>query len=776
MGTVSSVTSQLKTIRACSNNNCCDQIDAIKGELVRQSQRISTLEGEIGIGRSALRKAEAALSAINPLEQKAAQALDIGNQNSLELDLLAAAIAAAAALAAKALELGGSAINGVANLGIQVGNSLAGGGAVDREARAAAANAQRTADAAGAAAANAQRTADAAAATAADANRNAESARSTAIYAARNAESALGVASDADRKAESAAGAAANAQRTAEAAASAASAADRKAESASAAANAAQRAADAANGKSEAANRKADAAARDAAAANKNAAAANSKAAAAQRSADSAAATAKAATSAAAAANSKAAAATNAAAAANSKAAAAASAAAAADRNAAAAAASAAKSAASAASAANATNTQNSATTAPTSTNSVDRATATAQRALITAQRAAITAQQAAITANAAGTRTATITTTISNPVTEADKAAITTSILQGVRTEVAALPAVLVASQAFKAAAISAAQVGSCQSSKAGNCPGGTKDQIDNLGDKILNAVGAAASTVNNQLLQGIAATTNAINATVNILNTKLGAQITGGLSAWAAATAEVVNKSQVLNALTYITTLHNAYMLSNALTQTLFSAISNGLAALGLKDTSTDPAGTPFNVGQIVEQFVESFFKTIFGVATVDGIKADWKKYSRVYQAAAQMVYSLQSISSSILGALEVVNSNTSKIGNALQKFRAVGERAYAWMNPQASFQNRFTNAAQQATEIISSIDQVSSSILSTQQTLSELSKQKDELAKSIGEDPAGKKVDPQPEAAQIKAAAEAAKIASKTPEIPESAQTKP
>jgi hypothetical protein len=170
------------------------------------------------------------------------------------------------------------------------------------------------------------------------------------------------------------------------------------------------------------------------------------------------------------------------------------------------------------------------------------------------------------------------------------------------------------------------------------------------------------------------------------------------------------------------------------------------------------------------------EGYFKSIFGVATVEGIKSDWKKYSRIYQAAANVVSSIQSISSSILGALEVVGSHVSKIGNALQKFRVVSEKAYGWMNPQPSFQNRFFTTLQGAQEVVSSIDNVASSVLSVQETATQLGKQKDDLVKSVGEAPDGIKADATPEAAKVKAAAEAAKAASKTPDIPESAQIKP
>jgi peptidoglycan hydrolase CwlO-like protein len=329
-------------------------------------------------------------------------------------------------------------------------------------------------------------------------------------------------------------------------------------------------------------------------------------------------------------------------------------------------------------------------------------------------------------------------------------------------------LPATLIANQAYRAAAVADAAKGSCQSSKPGGCEGGTADQIGKMGG-ILNGISAGVGVLNNAVL-------GTVTSTLNVINTKLGSQIVGGLSSWSKGIAEVVNKSQILNVLTYISVLHNAYMLSNSLSQTLFSAIGNSLSALGLKDTSQDPAGTPFNVGKIVGDWTETFFKSVFGVATVNGIKADWKKYNRVYQAAAQVVNSVQSIGHSILGALEVVGSHVAKIGNALQKFRVVSEKAYSWMNPTPSFQNRFFTTLQQTQEVVSQIDQVSSEVISVQENITQMGKLKEELDNSLKQETDSKQAAAIPEATVTKDAAAAVKVASKSPTIPETAITKP
>lgn len=332
----------------------------------------------------------------------------------------------------------------------------------------------------------------------------------------------------------------------------------------------------------------------------------------------------------------------------------------------------------------------------------------------------------------------------------------------------VLAMPTSIANSNTFRAAATSAAAAGACQSSRPGGCNGGSADQIKKL-EGLMGGLSTAYGALNNALL-------NTMNATLNVVNSKLGSQITGGLSKWTTNIAEVANRSQILNIFTWIGVMHNAYFLSNSLAQTLFSAVSNSLAALGIKDTSTDPAGSPFDVGKLVSTWTDTYFKSIFGVGAVEGIKADWKKYSRIYQAAAQVMYSVQSIGQSVLGAMEVVGSQVAKIGNAMQKFRLVGEKAYGFMNPQPGFQNRFFTVLQGTQEVVSQIDQVASTVLSTQESITQMGKNKDDLLKSMSEDPAGKKGQDVPEASMVKAAEELAKSVSKSPDIPESAQVKP
>jgi hypothetical protein len=256
--------------------------------------------------------------------------------------------------------------------------------------------------------------------------------------------------------------------------------------------------------------------------------------------------------------------------------------------------------------------------------------------------------------------------------------------------------------------------------------------------------------------------------------IDEKLGPQIpNGGISNFLQGFLERFNKvanwlhlDRVLNVLIWWQTLHNAYMLSNNLGQTLTSAFSNVLAALGFKDAE----GNPFDITAIIGTTFDNFAKSALGEKEWGSIKAEWKRFNRIYQAGANILNSVQSIGHSVLGGLNVVGSWNAQIGNALRKWGAVGERAYNWMNPQVNFQNRFFTALETVENVVSQIDQIASEVLSAQENVKQIGEQSKELFDSLGQNDNSKQSKEVPEAQKIKAQAEASKVVSKGQDLSE------
>jgi hypothetical protein len=227
--------------------------------------------------------------------------------------------------------------------------------------------------------------------------------------------------------------------------------------------------------------------------------------------------------------------------------------------------------------------------------------------------------------------------------------------------------------------------------------------------------------------------------------IDNKLGPQIpNGGISGtlgkvfdFAKKTWDFLQIDRILSVLTFVSVLHNAYMLSNALTQTLFSAFSNILDATGLDEFLglVDSDDEEVNVGELVGKLADNFFKGIFGVETVDGIKSTWKKWNRIYQAATNILNSIQSMVFSMVEILETISNYTGRIGNALRKSGTVLQNAFNWMNPNANYQDgrffRYLNNIQETVEVI---DQIASEVVSIQDTAEELFDQKEEFNKAV------------------------------------------
>jgi hypothetical protein len=227
-----------------------------------------------------------------------------------------------------------------------------------------------------------------------------------------------------------------------------------------------------------------------------------------------------------------------------------------------------------------------------------------------------------------------------------------------------------------------------------------------------------------------------------LTVLDAKVGAQIPGGIAGFLQVFrqafdrfADWIKLDRLLNIFTFLVTLHNAYMLSNALKQTLFSTIDGALKlfGFGLKDSS----GNPIGLNQFIDKELDDFAKSIFGVTTWDGIKAEWKTFNRIYQAATNILYALQGLFYSVLAAMEVTHSYVASIGNALKKWRVIGHAAFGWMNTSPNFHNSLFTNINSALMTVSQINFVIQSIEAVKSITEQLTKQGEELEKSVVED---------------------------------------
>ena len=207
------------------------------------------------------------------------------------------------------------------------------------------------------------------------------------------------------------------------------------------------------------------------------------------------------------------------------------------------------------------------------------------------------------------------------------------------------------------------------------------------------------------------------------------------GRLGGLASKTWNFLQVDRALAIFSWIGVLHNAYMLSNNLGQTLFSAISTSLDAVGIQKVDDEGNEEPYDVGEIVAKYTDNFAKNLFGVSTWEGIKSDWKKLNRIYQAATNLLNSLQSMTYAVLEGLETVGNYVAKIGNAARIFGVFTEKAFNPMRDNLNFKGgRFFRFLERSEEFVENIESISSNVVDIQQTAADCSDQATELKKGI------------------------------------------
>ena len=313
---------------------------------------------------------------------------------------------------------------------------------------------------------------------------------------------------------------------------------------------------------------------------------------------------------------------------------------------------------------------------------------------------------------------------------------------------------------------------------------PGQTKPSPCNnpgtCSGKILSGQGAIGGVVNNNnvVINNLAPDLGLLK----VIDNKLGPQLADGGVGGTLKTfyerwnkfAEWIKLDRILNVMTLWVSLHNAYMLSNSLGQTLFSTIDNVLSLFGIY--VKDAEGEEIGIGGAFKETLENIAKGIFGVDEWEVMKTDWAKYSRIYQAASNLMWAMRSLIDSVTSALEIIGSYVALIGNALKKWGAVGERAYQWMNPNPNYSNRFFTAIDKAENIVSDIDNITSEAHSVTETVDQISTTRSELRAGVAqldETPQGQ---PVPQAEKVLETETQSKENSQPPAIPEEALVAP
>lgn len=305
------------------------------------------------------------------------------------------------------------------------------------------------------------------------------------------------------------------------------------------------------------------------------------------------------------------------------------------------------------------------------------------------------------------------------------------------------------------------AAAAATCQTMQPGGCS--------------YNALNNAVNNGNNQLLERLNAGLNLgelallkpIKDGVDLANNKLGPILKGadGISGFLQRAYAATHIDKALNAMNTVILLHNAAMLSRNLGSTLGDVTSQALTVIGIKDAQ----GAPIDVNKEIGTQVNTFMSNLVGAEVWAGTKTNWHKANNIIASASQIVYTTRSLFDSGKEVIEWIANNTGKIGNALKRFRVVGENAYPHLSENVTHQNawalkieRFRQGTDSLDDAASSLQGVLGEVQNIQEEYKELQEQKQRFDKAI------KDVQPKtfPDNTPVKAAREAAIAASQAP----------
>jgi hypothetical protein len=271
----------------------------------------------------------------------------------------------------------------------------------------------------------------------------------------------------------------------------------------------------------------------------------------------------------------------------------------------------------------------------------------------------------------------------------------------------------------------------GICNSTR-GGCMKGALDQNAN---DIGNVVNAGNNDLWNKINAGLNGLSlgadSAVMGILNTINGKLGDLIpNGGIAGKLVSGFKWLQIDRALNMLTFATSVHNALMLSSGIGQTLIQALSNVLTLIGIKDD----AGNPLDINSIINSTVEGAVKGIVGEENYTKTTETFAKFNRIYQAAINVLNSVQNLSSLILNAVEIVAGNIAIVANALKAAGVVAEKAYGWMNPTPDFENPWAMKLEQLQNAASTIATVTQAPLDVVNASTELTNATNELIKSV------------------------------------------
>lgn len=270
------------------------------------------------------------------------------------------------------------------------------------------------------------------------------------------------------------------------------------------------------------------------------------------------------------------------------------------------------------------------------------------------------------------------------------------------------------------------------CDSTNPGGCINSNVLQPLQAGQaNNLNLFSSLFANLNDQLVQN--PLLKKIDATTTLTTQKLGDKIAnGGISSALGRLHKSLAVDRWLNLLNTALLFHNAFMLGSSAIDIIVQVFDNVLDTIGFK--FKDVEGDDIEFSQVVSNSIESIAKNIIGEKAFTLISNAAIKGNRIYQSAANVLYSVRGIIDSVQDIQETIGENVSFIGNALKKDGVVRENSYDWMPTNYNNSSRLLNRLEKVRNGADVLEDITSETRDISEEIQELKNNKEELKEAI------------------------------------------
>ena len=196
-----------------------------------------------------------------------------------------------------------------------------------------------------------------------------------------------------------------------------------------------------------------------------------------------------------------------------------------------------------------------------------------------------------------------------------------------------------------------------------------------------------------------------------------------------------------RVIGMMSMVASVHNAFMLSNNVGQTLFSIFDN-LGNTG--KLIINPEGDAnIDSKQWVTHNMDSLFNTMLGAERWTSIKAAYKAANNIFNTSANLYNNLRSIHNDSQELLNMVRRDTAELGNALVEEGLISEDNWEARDPKIKIKSKSLARLANLTDNISALDDklqaietMTSTLLNITQTAKEIKDNITDLNKELGD----------------------------------------